>query len=112
MRVEKSGDGDGDGDGGGGCSYSWLQNEEEVEITVSLKKRAAEGGGGRVEKSSVKVVFQPRKITVKCNGTPILEVELYNRLDVDGCTWTLDGDSLVITCEKASGGEIWPRLVS
>ena len=109
VRVE----GDG-GDGGGGtCSYSWLQNEEEVEITVSLKERAAEGGGGKVEKSSVRVAFQPRRISVRCgDGPPILEVESYSRLDVDGCTWTLDGDSLVITCEKASEGEIWPRLES
>ncbi len=107
MRVKKSGNGD--GDRGGGCLYSWLQNKEEVEITASLKKqRAAEGGGGRVEKSSVKVAFQPRKITVKCNGTPILEAELYNRLDIDGCTWMLDGYSLVIMCKKVSGGEIWP----
>ena len=74
----------------------------------------AERGGDRdqrAEKSSVRVAFQPRRISVRCGvGPPILEVESYSRLDVDGCTWTLDGDSLVITCEKASEGEIWPRL--
>ena len=118
VLVEGGGEGGG-GDGGGGtCSYSWLQNGEEIEITISLKERASsssssEGGGGgkRVEKSSVRVAFQPRRISVRCGvGPPILEVESYSRLDVDGCTWTLDGDSLVITCEKASEGEIWPRL--
>ena len=66
-----------------------------------------------MEKSSVGVAFQPRRISVRCGvGPPILEVGLYSRLDVDGCTWTLDEDSLVITCEKASEGEIWPRLES
>ena len=89
-----------------------MQNGEEIEITISLKGKVAEGGK-RVEKSSVRVAFQPRGISVRCGaGPPILEVESYSRLDVDGCTWTLDGDSLVITCEKASEGEIWPRLES
>ena len=84
------------------CSYSWMQNDEEVEITISLKKK--------VEKSMVKVDFQPRKISVKCNGESMLDIQLYSRLDVDGCIWTLDKDNLTITCEKASDGEIWPRL--
>jgi hypothetical protein len=90
------------------CSYSWMQNEEEVEISISLKKNVYEGM--KVDKTSIKVDFQPRKIIVKCNGESVLEVQLYSRLDVDGCTWTLDKENIVITGEKASGGEIWPRL--
>lgn len=89
-----------------GCSYSWLQNEEEVEITISLSKPA----GGKVNKKLVKVTFPPQKIVVKYNGKNILELKLYSRLDVDACTWTLDKDNLVVTGEKASEGEIWPRL--
>lgn len=90
------------------CSYSWMQNDEEVEIIISLKKKVEDGM--KVDKTSIKVDFQPRKVIVKCNNESILEVQLYSKLDVDGCTWTLDKESLVITCEKASQGEIWPRL--
>lgn len=90
------------------CSYSWIQNEEEVEITISLKKKVVEGM--IVGKTSIEVDFQPKKIIAKCNGEVVLELQLYSRLDVDGCTWTLDKNNLVITGEKASEGEIWPRL--
>lgn len=103
VQVESS-------EGGNGCSYSWLQNDEEVEITVSLSKKAEDGEKKKVNKSLIKVVFHSQKVTVKYNGESILEVKLYSRLDVDGCTWTLDKDSLIVTGEKASEGETWPRL--
>ncbi|KAL3822572.1 hypothetical protein ACHAXA_007683 [Cyclostephanos tholiformis] len=95
-----------------GGEYSWLQNDDEIEITIPVKGRVEEDGGRTTagKKSSIKVAFQTRRISVKRDGETILGLNLYSRLDVDGCTWTLDGDSLVITCEKASGGEIWPRL--
>lgn len=89
------------------CSYSWTQNDEEIEIIISLNKNSDEGV--KVVKSSIKVDFQPRKIIVQCNGKSVLEVQLYSRLDIDGCTWTLENDNLILTGEKASG-EIWPRL--
>lgn len=100
VQVESS-------EGDGGCSYSWLQNDEEVEITVSLSTKVVEK---KLDKSLIKVVFHSHKITVKYGGESILVVKLYSRLDVDGSTWTLDKDNLVVTCEKASEGEIWPRL--
>lgn len=96
-----------DGGVADGGEYSWLQNEEEVEIAIPMKDRAV---GGKANKSSIGVAFRSREISVTYDGKTMLELKLYSRLDVDGCTWTLDGDGLVITCEKASGGEIWPRL--
>jgi len=103
VQVESS-------EGGNECSYSWLQNDEEVEITLLLSKKVEGGEKNKANKSLIKVVFHPQKIMVKYNGESILEVKLYSRLDVDGCTWTLDKDNLVVTGEKASEGEIWPRL--
>lgn len=101
VRVEGGGD-------GGGCSYSWTQNEEEIEIVVSLSKKAEEGG--KVSKSGIKVAFRMQTISVTYNGEPALDLKLYSKLDVDGCTWTLEKENLVVTGEKASDGEIWPRL--
>lgn len=89
-----------------GSSYSWLQNEEEIELTVPLIADDAE----KVNKSLIKVAFQPQKVVVKYNNECKVEVQLYSKIDVDGCTWTLDKKNLVITCEKARDGEIWPRL--
>ena len=96
-------------DDGNTCSYSWLQNDEEVELTISLSKKI-DGDGMKVNKSLIKVSFQAQKIAVKYDGETVLELKLYSKLDVDGCTWTLDRNNLVVTCEKASEGEIWPRL--
>ena len=94
-----------------GCSYSWTQNEEEVEITIPLSKKLEEGT--KVNKRLVKVVFQPQKITAKYNNETVLDVKLCSKVDVDGCTWTLDNDNLVITGEKmGDGGWLWPRLES
>jgi len=95
-------------DGEKGCSYLWIQNEEEVEITVELSSKVGEGK--KVNKNLVKATFQLKKITVKYDKEIVVEVKLYSKLDVDGCTWTLENNNLVVTCEKASEGEMWPRL--
>ena len=87
--------------------YSWLQNDEEIEITVSLAKKIEEGS--TVDKLLIKVSFQLQKIIVKYSGDTLLELKLYSKLDVDGCTWTLEKEKLVVTAEKASE-ETWPRL--
>jgi CS domain len=48
---------------------------------------------------------------VKYKGKEYVSIKLYDAIDVDGCTWTLDGKTkLVVTCEKAGGGGIWPRI--
>eukprot|EP00985_Skeletonema_marinoi_P031569 scaffold37727_cov103-Skeletonema_marinoi.AAC.2 len=94
--------------GNDGCSYTWLQNEEEVELTVPL----IDDGDETVNKRLIKVNFLHQKVVVKYNNECKVEVELYSKIDVDGCTWTLDKKNLVITCEKARDGEIWPRLES
>ena len=101
VRVESE-------DGAEGCAYVWMQNEEEVEMTVHLSNKVGEGS--KANKALVRVGFQPQKITVKYDKETVLEVHLYSKLDVDGCTWTLDRCNLVITGEKASEGEMWPRL--
>jgi len=96
-------------DGDEGCSYMWTQNEEEVEMTVYLSKRS--GAGKKVDKALIQVKFQPQKILVKYDKETVLEIQPYSKLDVDGCTWTLEKDNLVMTGEKASEGEMWPRLL-
>ena len=92
--------------GDDGCSYSWLQNEEEIELTVPLNN----SGDEKVDKSLIKVAFQPLKVLVKYKNECKVEIQLYSKIDVDGCTWTIDKNNLVVTCEKARSAEIWPRL--
>lgn len=91
-----------------GSSYVWIQNEEEVDISVDLSKKV--GDGKKANKNTVKVAFQRQNITIKYDKETVLELKLYSKINVDGCTWTLDNNNLVMTCEKASEREMWPRL--
>lgn len=86
--------------------FSWTQDEEEVEITLPMKIS--------VNKKEVKVIFHPRKVAISYQGKSVEIIELFESVDVDGCTWTLNGDKtkLIITCEKADPDKIWPRIRS
>jgi hypothetical protein len=55
----------------------------------------------------------PQSIVIKCRKEPVLTLQLFERVDPDGCMWTLDrkGDSLkvVVTLEKVEQA-LWPRI--
>jgi CS domain len=97
--------------------YSWTQTEQEIEIVVSLPIDA--------KSKLVTVKFQPLQLTVLYNKEPKVSIPLFERVDVDACTWTLDSNSrttssgnsgeskdskrLVITMEKLEEA-YWPRI--
>ena len=84
-------------------TFEWTQDEDELEIVVT--------NDTAWDKKMIKVFFLARSINVKYQGEDKVAIPLYASIDVDGCTWTLDGSTrLVITCEKASSGEMWPRI--
>ena len=87
--------------------YSWTQTEEELELMIPLSQKIPKGG--QLNKNLIKVTNTNMTVTVKYNGDRLLYVKLYSNIDVDGCTWTLDGFNLVVTAEKSSD-EVWPRL--
>lgn len=101
--------------------YSWTQNEQEVEIVVAVPIDAIS--------KLVNVKFQPLQLTVLYNKEPKVSLPLFERVDIDSCTWTLDSSSssvsssnnnnnafesqdhkrLVITMEKLEEA-YWPRI--
>jgi len=86
-------------------NFSWTQDGEEIEISVPFEQA--------IDKKAVKVSFWNRAIKVVYAGQEVLSVKLYAGIDVDGCTWTIDGGKhLIVTCEKANGDELWPRVQS
>mmetsp|Transcript_27604 Transcript_27604/g.53432 ORF Transcript_27604/g.53432 Transcript_27604/m.53432 type:complete len:405 (+) Transcript_27604:84-1298(+) len=101
VTVEKGSD-------GASCSYSWIQNEDEVELTIPLLKNDEEGM--KVKKNLVKVNFLHQQVSVKYDNKSFLDLHLYSKVDVDGCTWTIDKKNLIVTCEKVETGGVWPRL--
>jgi hypothetical protein len=83
--------------------FEWTQDEDELEIVVTSDTAW--------DKKYIKVSFLARSIKISYQGGDKVTIPLYGSIDVDGCTWTLDGSKrLVITCEKANGGEMWPRI--
>ncbi|VEU44667.1 unnamed protein product [Pseudo-nitzschia multistriata] len=86
--------------------FSWTQDGDEVEITVPMN--------AAVNKKEVKVVFRPGFVVVSYQGKEVERIDLYESVDVDGCTWTLSSDKtkLIVTCEKADPDKIWPRIRS
>jgi len=93
-------------------NFSWTQDDEEIELTVPITVGIE--AGSTVNKKDVKVTYKPRVVIVSHKGGEIVRVSLYESVDVDGCTWTLNNDKnqLIITCEKADSGKIWPSIGS
>jgi len=87
-------------------SYVWTQTEEEVEMRVQQDDKSI------MEKAKLKVKFQTKSVKVEYDGRVLVDVTLYGKVDMDGCTWTLDdgGKTLVVTCEKQDDGQMWPRI--
>ena len=95
--------------------FEWTQDENELEIVVPSRAAAATATATNVwDKKHVKISFLPRSVKVKSMGDDKISIPLYGAIDVDGCTWTIDdgGKKLIITCEKANSGELWPRIKS
>jgi hypothetical protein len=91
-------------------AYAWTQNEDEIELRITNNAQDEEA----FDKSQLKVVFLPKSVHVKYKGGSLVHLEsLYARMDMDGCTWTLDdgGKTLVVTCEKGDPGQLWPRIL-
>ncbi|KAL3910791.1 MAG: hypothetical protein SGARI_001954 [Bacillariaceae sp.] len=100
--------------------YSWTQSEEEIELTVPLPSSSMDN----ITSKDIVVVFKARKVQVSLkkgggdssssSKDPLVSIDIFERVDVDGCTWTIDkgktGNScLVVTLEKADEA-LWPRL--
>ncbi len=81
--------------------FTWTQDEEDIEIITTFELLSS-----IIKKVALKVSFHVRAIKVLYDGSNHLAVKLYGSIDVDGCTWTIDGKNLGITCEKSNGGEI------
>lgn len=86
--------------------YSWTQTEQEIEVVVLLPIDAIS--------KHVVVKFQPLQLTVLYDKEPKMSIPLFERVDVDACTWTLEGGNssnrrLVVTMEKLEEA-YWPRI--
>merc|ERR1711959_196578 len=89
--------------GGEGDGYTWKQDGEEIEVTVPMPA----GTRGK----EINVSFKLESVTVSVLSKEYLVLDLFTRVTVDGCTWTLSDGDLVLTMEKSASDETWPALV-
>ncbi|KAL1504165.1 hypothetical protein AB1Y20_010574 [Prymnesium parvum] len=77
--------------------YSWTQTDEDVEVRVRC------GLEGKGAARRVKVGFgSGASLTVAVDGKKVLSFEkLFARVLPDECNWTIDGEHVVISMEKA-----------
>ena len=84
--------------------FNWTQTEEEIEMVLPLND-------GQTSKD-IKVSFNSQVIRITISGTEVITCSLFERVDVDGCTWTIETGTtrtLVVSMEKAEAA-LWPRL--
>lgn len=97
-----------DGHAAHGDGYSWTQTEQELEVHVRLPLDALA--------RELQVQFRPQSLKVlrQGHGEVISLPALFEKVDVDGCTWTLESSSdfrkLIITMDKMEEA-LWPRIL-
>lgn len=82
--------------------YSWAQTEDDV--TINFNKR--EG----CSRQDYTVQVTKSNIVVKCRAEVLLNGDLFNEIDTDSTTWTVQNNFLQILLIKASPIN-WPYLV-
>lgn len=91
--------------------YSWTQTESELEVIVIVPLNAIS--------KDISVKFHPQTLHVTYKKDMIhINIQLFERIDIDSCTWTLDkaattdsnGKRIAISMEKLESA-FWPRIV-
>ena len=90
---------------GSGENYKWSQTDDEVEIIVTCPET------DKPLKARVKVSYgRGDALTVTCDGVQLIHWSpLFAPIDPTGCSWTIDGSTIVVTLEKREERE-WHTL--
>ena len=90
--------------------YSWTQTEEDLEVTIMLPTPDVS------RTKDLKVVFQSRHVLVRCQGQSILDLSLFEAIDLDGSTWIVESTAgqhqsskVVLVMEKVEQA-LWSRI--
>lgn len=88
-------------------TYKWVQTLEEIDLSVPS------GVGFPLKSKDVIVEFGQARLKVSLKGhPPIIDGELFNKVKVESCYWTLEDKKLIhIVLEKVNKMEWWDRLV-
>ncbi len=87
-------------------SFYWMQGVEDMVIWVMLPDN--------INKKEIKVVLKPSQMSIKIRDTTILDGKLWNVIDSDSMSWTIDSKKkrLEVNMSKANVGMIWQRFIA
>jgi len=85
--------------------YTWSQKGEEIQISFKLPSPA--------NKKQVKVAFKLATLQVVANGDTLLDGTLFDKVDVEECTWCLagGGSELQVMLTKRDAKTSWKSLL-
>jgi hypothetical protein len=105
--------------------FSWTQTEQEIELlipiiptTTGTSSSDTATDAATFKTKDIQVKFRPQNIQVKVFNKELVALKLFEHVDPDACTWTLDRSSknnmdtvtLLVTMEKAEAA-FWPRIM-
>ncbi|GFO43494.1 nudc domain-containing protein 1 [Plakobranchus ocellatus] len=84
--------------------YTWSQTASDLTVHLTLPDTSLTKANLSVDISGTRL-----ELAIK-NGLELLKGDFSARVDVDACTWTLDGRRLEISLEKVEA-EMWPSVI-
>ncbi|KAI8504358.1 NudC domain-containing protein 1 [Branchiostoma belcheri] len=85
-------------------AYIWGQTTEDVSVKFTVDEGTT--------KSDIELILETKRIKLGVkNREPLLDGELCGAVDVEACTWTLDGKELELLLQKREEGPMWPAVV-
>ena len=89
------------GNGGKTDKYEWTQTLSELTVNIHLPP------GTKTKMLDVQIKNSSIKVSIKGQGSPLVQGELHKRVMVDDSLWTLEDGDLVITFTKENKMEWW-----
>ena len=86
--------------------FYWMQGMEDIVVWVPMSEQ--------INKKEIKVILKPSHLQVKLKNETIIDYKLWNVIDSDSMTWTIDADKkrLEISLCKADVGLVWQRFLA
>lgn len=85
------------------CNFTWTQNEED--ITINFKEILD------AEKQDYQVKCENKRLEVSCRTETLVASDIFEEIDVNLTTWSLQNNQLQVNLIKMNSDLIWPYLI-
>ncbi|XP_076322276.1 nudC domain-containing protein 1 isoform X1 [Tachypleus tridentatus] len=83
--------------------YTYIQSLEDITVVFKIPET--------ITKDDIKVDFHLSSMEVKIRGKVVLQGLLWNNIDVEASTWTVEETKLEVILTKKETGLVWQELV-